>query len=196
MQIMTHKLFGELLFTAVTEVYGGLLNRQSFINGNLLPDLDSRYMAFRHYPHDCWMYLTRLTREMDQAPYHPERSSQRLGVLCHFIADSFCRVHNRPYTSQCTMWGHMLYEHRLHQRTKLLIKEGLVECDDFQQIIHGPTPGFEHWIHTHFPTLHGEYLAGEPDIERDIRWAIHACREMCLDWAARETQGLRDEAIA
>lgn len=92
---------------------GFKLNKQSFFNGNVLPD-KQRHKFNAHYYNeskpDCEQHLIRAS---DQNLSDSERS-ESLGVVCHFICDYFCKYHSvQPYKKDVGM-QHFIYEAQIH----------------------------------------------------------------------------------
>ncbi len=179
MHIWTHKLLADLLYEGVSKVYPGVLSRRAFLNGNLLPDLDSRYQQFQHYTHGSWTYLERLMGEMEDLSCSSESGSEKLGIICHFIADFFCKVHNRPYSEQHSLLGHVMYEHQLHKLYREMKKDKaqLMVFPRASSTNCGDTG--KHWVNTKMAGIHREYMEGTPEMERDICYAIGSCIEAC-----------------
>lgn len=175
MIIWTHRLMAEFVFETVSSSRQGVLDRKAFIHGNMLPDLNSRYRQFRHYTHDCWSYLELLTEEMDNLICSTVCGSEKMGVICHFIADFFCKVHNQPYLEELSLLDHVVYEYQLHRlyRNSFCDKELFAASSANPQgldIVSG-----RQWLDTRLSAMHRDYLESQPDMEKDIAGAISAC---------------------
>ncbi len=188
MQLATHKLIGEHLYNHLNQKYGQVLHRDRFIRGNLLPDLDRNYMAFCHYKEDCWDYLATLMVSFYNRPFQFEKSSEILGVICHFVSDIFCKVHNKPYQNQVTIIGHVIYEYQLHRRFSALAKS-------HNQGNHSDLGYYVRSLG--LAAIHSVYLAQAPSMEHDIEFALSVCTGICEEWLNLITSTeILSEAIA
>jgi len=197
MHIWTHKLLAELLYEGIYAVHQGVISRNEFIHGNLIPDLDNRYQQFHHYTHGCWTYLESLMDEIDNIPFRSEGRSEKMGIICHFIADFFCKVHNRPYSEQHSLLGHVMYEHQLHKLYRGMQKDKTRLMAFARNASVESCCTSRHWMNTRMASIHREYIDGIPDMEKDICYAIGTCVEFSNFLIARERSlALNAEAIA
>lgn len=199
MIIWTHRLMAEYVFEAVSASHRDILDRKAFIRGNILPDLNSRHRQFRHCTHDCWDYLESLAEEMDRLLCSTERGSEKMGIMCHFIADFFCMVHNRPYSETVSLLDHVLYEYQLHRLYRAMSRKKTL----FQgtSVISQPVhiDSCHQWIKTRLSVMHRDYLNKQPDLQRDLTGALSACVAYCIamiDLEKRQLSVFIPDAIA
>lgn len=92
---------------------GFKLNKQSFINGNVLPDKQRHKFNAHYYAESKSDYEKYLNRTNDQNLSDSVRS-ESLGVVCHFICDYFCKYHSvQPYKKILGI-QHFIYEAQIH----------------------------------------------------------------------------------
>lgn len=89
------------------------LNPVAFALGSVFPDILKRTETGYH---DVAEAACQAHRYRMEAPQGRWRSSFRLGMICHFAADSFCQAHIGR--GQYTRRGHALYEARQCRQLK------------------------------------------------------------------------------
>ena len=96
---MTHALYAKHVAEHIFLVYGVKLKRYSLIYGAIKPDAST---IFAKYPHYISLSLDNLCETVDDLIETVEGRNEletrafarELGVVLHYIADYFCRVHN------------------------------------------------------------------------------------------------------
>ena len=82
-------------------------NKESFLLGNLFPDLIHSYFWCRHeYPAS----RNFIYKKIEQLKKRPIFFSFRMGVLTHYISDYFCYPHTKGFDQGITQ--HIMYELR------------------------------------------------------------------------------------
>lgn len=129
----THALYAKQVAEHIFLVYGVKLKRYSLIYGAIKPDAST---IFAKYPHYIELSLDNLCetvsmlienidtrKEMETSAF-----SRELGVILHYIADYFCRVHNNVNGQKHDRHlKHIWYEKKLHKEIKKYELEKLRE---------------------------------------------------------------------
>ena len=84
-----------------------------FAFGSIFPDLEKNAVSGYH---DIFDAVSRVEGFLAKRPKSRLVQSFRLGEICHYTADSFCRVH--IHHDQYTLKEHMLYEMRQSRQMK------------------------------------------------------------------------------
>lgn len=179
MILLTHKMIAEQVYERVTGLKSRKLDRDAFIRGNLLPDISSRYRKRSHYSASCWDLLESLAVDMDGLLCRTERGSEGMGVICHFISDFFCTVHNAPFAEKMPLVNHLYYEHRLHGVFRQMLRNGTLYGKEGDEGKKTPYVSGRHWVAEGLITSHSVYTQGVPSMENDIRHALEACTTYC-----------------
>lgn len=191
MILWTHMMMAEQVYRRLVAHYGNRLDRAAFVRGNLLPDLNRKYRNLSHHTEDCWSLLESLTVEMDGLLCGTERGSERLGIICHFISDFFCSVHNPPFSERMSLVEHLLYEHRLDRRLRRLMRnEGLEVIWNQAEGDFGRFDSGRHWVAEGLPARHKAYARTVLSLDLDIREAMRACADYCGMMIALEDRQL------
>lgn len=101
---------GRYLYTYFTEHLGVTLDKASFVQWNVLPDIAPSLLKLSHFKKDIYdlvmeraEYLSTEGDRMTVAEY-----SKHLGILCHFMSDFFCYAHSEDFDG--SKIGHLKYE--------------------------------------------------------------------------------------
>lgn len=125
MLIQTHKQFAAYFLDELQRNLNIKLNRNSFVFGNIEPDLPFVLPTVKHYKKDNYAFILSLIDDVFEYQYNGKafslaRLSEKLGIINHYLCDYFCRPHfDREYYSAHLM-EHINYEKKLH---RYLIKE-------------------------------------------------------------------------
>lgn len=130
---MTHALYAKHVAEHIFLVYGVKLKRYSLIYGAIKPDVST---VFAKYPHYINASLDNLCETADmliediegRKEMETRAFARELGVILHYIADYFCRVHNDINGQKhLKRFKHIWYEQRLHKVIKKYELEALRE---------------------------------------------------------------------
>lgn len=171
----THTLFGRLLYKQLKDEYGIHLDRESFLFGNILPDLCISFWTRPHFYENNAAFIkgkiNKLLHEKQKSSNIGRRCSRDLGVLCHYYADFFCYTHNVHF--QGDIKDHLKYERDLYHylydnytvqsRTRLTVDER----DDADMNV----------IFSRFNRQLQDYLHSVPSYETDIYYSMQSCLE-------------------
>lgn len=171
----THRLIGEFLLKALQENHGIQLDKQSFLYGCILPDLNFSFIVRPHIPEKN---AAQMEKRIDELLEHRLTSacfgklfSRKLGVLCHFYADFFCSAHTRNFGND--VMAHVRYEKRMYD----LLSDGRIALKD---------PGVARFpleeadaepICRRFDRLYEAYLKTELSMENDLDHSVKFCME-------------------
>ena len=120
----THALYARNVQEHLSLTYGVKLKRVSFLYGAIEPDFSS---MFKKYPHYLNQSLDEISERVElmiegldtKKELETMAFSRELGVILHYIADYFCRVHNDirgvPHPKNRR---HIHYEQKLHKFIK------------------------------------------------------------------------------
>lgn len=117
MKSTSHFAIGHLL-NAALQNRGVYLNRIAFVYGNIAPDYDPNLLIPTHFTKTCERMINEISTDLSARPLEADgrvgaEYSKRLGILCHFICDYFCRAHNKSFEGGLKQ--HAFYENRLDQ---------------------------------------------------------------------------------
>lgn len=115
MLINTHMLMAEDLYKSIKDITNIDICRNSFIYGNVKPDIVYRLSSL---PHKIDELIDPICEDMEGIISTKFRSDQQLsvdlGVICHFLCDFFCGPHFYADMSNHIV-SHLNYEKNLHR---------------------------------------------------------------------------------
>lgn len=163
MLLHTHYLLGHKIFDQLPKEDKCYIDFKSFIKGNLLPDIQSKYRFFHNFSQSKDL----LTQIVAWLPYYdsPEKRSEQLGVLIHFISDFFCAYHTREAFIQKPLRTHFFYELRLHYFYQFFFTsyEVKMSLDSLNEKV-----DFFQWLWF----IQEDYLSYKPSYSKDLTYAI------------------------
>lgn len=171
----THTLFARLLYKQLKDEYGIYLNKESFLFGNILPDLCITFWTRPHFYENNAAYIkgkiNKILHEKQKSAFIGKRCSRNLGVLCHYYADFFCFTHNIHFAGDIK--DHLKYERDLYHylydnfTVKNRIRFTVDERDDTD--MNGVFSRFNHQLQ--------DYLNSVPSYETDTYFSLQSCME-------------------
>ncbi len=179
-----HRALARYLMDCVGErrVCGGVWHRRFFVLGCILPDYipftylhgfrQSRAMRGHNMPYSA-KQIRRGIRHLEARGVRTLKDSFRLGILMHYLADSFTYPHNAAF--QGSMRDHRLYEKELHAHFKQYLP--LTARPILQPLPQGSLGDL-------FAISHSQYENTAFTYEHDCRQIITTCTEVfrCLCW--------------
>jgi hypothetical protein len=165
MLINTHGIIACYIYKHISINKGGSLDKIHFIYGNIKPDIDKELRAKSHYYEDSIFFIVDRIQRLSELNLTQKAFSVELGVVCHFLADSFCAFH-QPVNKNKNILCHFFYELSVHFTLKRMMtnKKFLLsnltqtaQIIDFKKLI----------IH-----LHQEYNHYSVSPEKDILFAL------------------------
>jgi hypothetical protein len=168
MNTFTHLLLGKAVYEQLSK-QGILLNKKAFLWGNLKPDFTTSLLYYPHTANFCRKKINQGIWTLSQVrPYEITTPwyGERLGILCHFMADYFCFVHNEGFTGSRRQ--HMWYESRQHMIARRHIWPALSVSSPPYLL---SANIILHKIHSQ----HRLYCSRYPDMKQDLDQAFLAC---------------------
>ncbi len=84
------------------------MSKGAFVSGNIKPDMDRSMRKMPHRFEPLSNYLVGLLDSLRMEGVDMEVFSEKLGILCHFLCDSFCSYHMRRELRARDMVEHFL----------------------------------------------------------------------------------------
>lgn len=123
--VITHSKMGTFLYKYICKNTKLLINKKSFVYGNIKPDIDKKLRSFPHRIDYLMGYLQNMIIELTTEKYKTEDFSEKLGIICHFLCDTFCSFHFYDDLWEKGIYEHLLYEIKLHQMFRSMKKNSL-----------------------------------------------------------------------
>lgn len=119
----THLEIGENTFNTIEGRGRNLIDKKSFLKGNVLPDISPKYRLKKHgrkqfeeIIEEKIANLSRLSSDEIIDNLGKEKFSIELGVICHFLCDFFSLPHDEEWGfKESVTLKHVLYEKKLHK---------------------------------------------------------------------------------
>jgi hypothetical protein len=176
MNTFSHIILGRLLHQYIMDQRGIRLSRRGFVYGNVLPDFAPSFKKLPHEPEYWVRFLKSEIAGLSGSKREDTRFgvdySRRLGIICHFYADFFCRAHTANFEGGAV--PHILYEWDLHR----YLRSGFPGLD--VNALEGAGIGIlaAGEIFSDFGKLTREYADLPPSYDKDISFALRACAGM------------------
>lgn len=180
MKSMSHILLGHILIDYLQETHHITIKPKSFLWGSILPDFLPTFLTRPHFLENNEDFLKKSYRYLLLKPIHQNhlsvRNSRKLGILCHYYADFFCRAHNNEMYHK--LRDHMRYEKHLHR----YIREHYERIRRFAIAPRRVSDGAADVSSTyrHFTELHYRYICSVPSYGEDIVYTLMSCTEMMV----------------
>lgn len=166
MLINTHLVIGSYCYKICNEKYNLNLNKRSFLQGCIEPDLHKRSNKIKH------TYTVSKERMLEYKKYVEDNEldinelSFIIGQIAHYIADCFCKYHLEEYYGK-DMKDHFIYELTLHRTLKKYLKKDekifrdiLIDIEDAEDYLE------------ELKVNRDEYLTLEEDCINDIIFTV------------------------
>jgi len=174
----SHVLVGNLLCERLKHEFGVYLNKQSFLLGNILPDINGTFLIKPHLLKNYQLFTKRLIQntldEKQTSVFCGKKFSRNLGIICHYYADFFCYPHRPDYTGDIV--SHVNYEKDLYRylQSKTFIGYEQKLISEFQ------IRADERMLFSSLSALQESYLLKDQSFENDITFCITACLTMLI----------------
>lgn len=129
----THLEIGENTFNTIEGREKKLIDKKSFLKGNVLPDISPKYRVKKHgrkqfedIIKEKIIFLSNLNSEQIINNLGKEKFSIELGIVCHFLCDFFSLPHDEEWGfKESVTLRHVLYEKKLHRvlNKNIIIKD-------------------------------------------------------------------------
>jgi hypothetical protein len=174
----THIILGRLLYQRLTEDFGICLDKQSFLLGNILPDLTLSFIVRPHFIDSSIQHIRdeikRLIPAHNDSVYCGSDFSRRLGEICHYCADFFCFPHSIYYKGDIP--SHVRYEKALYHYLKDNIIESTWKASTVKRS--GKIDGDE--VVDRIYEAQNEYHQAVPSFDTDVTFSLQACLHVIL----------------
>jgi hypothetical protein len=173
MNSFSHYMIGRFLLRYIKKEYGIRPGAARFLYWNVMTDFRKPYRSLSHMT-DGWdshvrSFAEELVCSAQAESFSGDDTSMRLGVLCHFYADFFCRAHTEAWEG--TYRQHIGYELRLHSFMRKSFK---VLCEREYRSDTGVCHGADD-TNGHYETLRKAYLEEVPSFDSDVIYTLRAC---------------------
>ena len=119
----THLEIGENTFNTIEGRGRNLIDKKSFLKGNVLPDISPKYRLKKHgrkqfeeIIEEKIANLSGLSSDEIINNLGKEKFSIEFGVICHFLCDFFSLPHDEEWGfKESVTLKHVLYEKKLHK---------------------------------------------------------------------------------
>ncbi len=172
---MTHWLLAGNIMEAIDSNYKCALGNIVFKIGSVLPDLLPTSLLSGHNKDDSMSRVRALERRLRMKPSHRRPMDYvlmnlRLGMVCHYICDFFCRAHNEA--KFMAIGTHLAYEQKLDRESR---------CSKLAQALANPDCKIARDINSRMSTgidraincCHADYLKVYGGCEVDIHYSIN-----------------------
>ncbi|WP_055071597.1 zinc dependent phospholipase C family protein [Clostridium massiliamazoniense] len=128
MLVNTHILLAQHIYDNLELEEKRIINYNSFVYGNIKPDMVSTYKLKKHYMDESLEMilvkiknLSALTENDINKWISISKFSQEVGVICHFLCDFFCIPHSERWEFKHSMNKHVRYEKDLANAAKTVV---------------------------------------------------------------------------
>jgi hypothetical protein len=173
MNTFSHYMLGDLILRHLRDHHDVRLDRNAFLRGNMVPDFSRTYKSKPHKPAYWARFLQKETGALSvphrEGACYGESYSRRLGIVCHFYSDFFCRAHTVRFDGGS--YEHIKYEWLLDRRLRARLP--LLKGTDYGET----APVFRNAarISALFEELQRDYLGTAPSIDNDLAFTLRAC---------------------
>ena len=179
MNTLSHIDLGNVIHEYLKTNQKIFLNKTSFIYGNVKPDLLPQLFIVPHLKESLFNFIKEeLAHLSDICIENTEKIdaaySERLGVVCHYISDFFCRVHNPE--EKINLLNHVQYEMKLSKYIKN--RRQIIEKINFSL----STPKFHtlHELIMRIESMNEEYLKSSKIMGMDALYSTQICIELII----------------
>lgn len=166
MLINSHLAIGSYCYNLCNEKYNLNLNKKSFLQGCVEPDLHKRGNKIKHTYSVSRNKMLEYKEYIENNDLDIKEISFVVGKIAHYIADCFCKYHLEEYYGK-DMKKHFAYEFALH----LMIKKTLKSNEDIFENILDNIEGSRDYLEE-LKINRQEYLSLEEDCINDIFYTI------------------------
>ena len=161
----THILVAKKVCKIVEENLDIKINRRWFLYGSIKPDITTKKCPAEHYKEKGEYFVISEINDISQngiieGKVLSKELSMRLGVLCHYLSDFFCKAHSKEFNNRSVK--HVVYEMLLTLAVKKH-KRGSTTCIPYAK---------SDEIYDYINVLHARYTALENCFSKDIDYSI------------------------
>ncbi len=157
MDCISHSRIAKLIANHVDEFHGLKLDLNSFVFGNLKPDLKAEYITKRHNPSvmfdEVMEKIVTLYNNYEYSQINENDYSVDLGEICHYLTDFVSYPHNDDIYDK-SLLSHYIYEKRLMLNIFTMINRNkLKKLTENMRLVYS----LDELIH-HIKQIHREYI--------------------------------------
>lgn len=153
---------------------GYAINIDSFIYGNMLPDLNLKFRMTMHSKKEDWRNVLEIIHEIAYGKEKLDRDiSIKLGMLSHYICDFFTFPHNEGF-------GKNIIHHELYEQAQRILwwSKLLKVWEETDQEINFEINSTKDII-TYIEDMHKIYMRNPGDKKRDLFFSNILIRVIC-----------------
>ncbi|MFR5265615.1 zinc dependent phospholipase C family protein [Clostridium sp.] len=128
MLVNTHILLAQHIYENLELDEKRIINYNSFVYGNIKPDMVSTYKLKKHYMDESLEMVLKKIKNLSTLTENDinkwisiSKFSQEIGVICHFLCDFFCIPHSERWEFKHSMNKHVKYEKDLAVAAKSVV---------------------------------------------------------------------------
>lgn len=128
MLVNTHILLAQHIYENLELDEKRIINYNSFVYGNIKPDMVSTYKLKKHYMDESLEMVLKKIKNLSTLTENDinkwisiSKFSQEIGVICHFLCDFFCIPHSERWEFKHSMNKHVKYEKDLAAAAKSVV---------------------------------------------------------------------------
>lgn len=169
----THLLFADIVYKHLRCKME--IKKYSFRYGNIKPDMSTQKINMPHTIEGSMEYLIQeinlLVNEVNNIRKLRTRVfARRLGIINHYLADYFCRAHNKAMIDSGLI-THLLYEKKLAKLCKKNNIKNVQHNYNLNEIAETGCTSIKEYI----LYMHNNYCKETPGFAVDISYALHTC---------------------
>lgn len=174
MDTLLHGRIGYILGKELLSRGYSYINTDSFVYGNMLPDLNLKYRMTMHSKCEDWNNILKI---IDEIAYNKEKINEnisiKLGILSHYLCDFFTFPHNKAFSKNIIY--HELYE----QAQRILWWSKLPKIWDECNLEINVELKSTRDIVSYIEDMHNIYIRNLGDKKRDIFFSNILIRVVC-----------------
>lgn len=170
MNIKTHIIMSNIIYDLVSDYV--VLDRVSFNYGNFKPDLARKDSLLKpHVPENYMEVVEDMAKDLMENEYNLRDFSVKLGEICHYSSDFFCRYHQNEDVFK-SYAKHLNHEVNLYLRLKYALKKNKLVLDKNMDLLDSD-------IGYLIEKLRFDYSYDKDTYLKDIVYAITASINIC-----------------
>ena len=175
MDTLLHGKIGYILGRELIDNGYSNINTDSFVYGNMLPDLNLKYRMTMHSKKEDWDKVLKI---IDELAYSKEKINEdisiKLGMLSHYLCDFFTFPHNESF-------GKNIINHELYEQAQRILWWGKVskiweECTEEIKVELKSTKDMIVYIED----MYNIYIRNLGDKKRDLFFSNILIRVVCI----------------
>lgn len=175
MNSLNHVLIGTVVYEYIKDKYGIILDRESFLKGNTCPDHSIAFLR-PHRMRFCSRMVRKKINRLCRGHWGVvgKKASKKIGILCHYYSDFFCRAHNPRFGG--SLKDHVRYEEELLQ----FMKDNYAAFRTIDYIPEDSIADSAAEIYCRMRTLFLSRPNQQGNYELELLLAVRACAELVL----------------